>query len=104
MKIPRTAAILLTAAATMACGFPGLALLCLGNLVLLTTQNAGIPSVVAISDLSISAMYLAIGLTLFLVPVAIGLTTFYLADTPDSVAVETRQEPPKENEEDKKGD
>ncbi|MDX9991591.1 MAG: hypothetical protein RBS68_06020 [Anaerolineales bacterium] len=83
-KIPRTAAILVAAAATMACGFPGLAFMCLGNLTILTTQDGGIPSPVAISDLAMSAIYLAFGLFLFLVAVAIGLISFYLVESPES--------------------
>jgi hypothetical protein len=88
VKIKRTAAILSTAAATLACGFPGLALMCLGNLTILTTQEAGIPSPVAISDLVMSAIYLAIGLTLFLVPVAVGLASFYLAGVQEQTNTE----------------
>lgn len=83
MKIKRTAAILTTVAVTMSCGFPGLALMCLGNLTILTTQQAGIPSTVAISDLVMSATYLVIGLALFLVPVITGAVTLSLSDSPD---------------------
>jgi hypothetical protein len=91
VKIKQTAAILSTAAATIACGFPGLALMCLGNLTILTTQEAGIPSHLAISDLVMSAIYLAAGLTLFLVPVAVGLVSFYLAGVQEITSTESNR-------------
>jgi hypothetical protein len=83
MKIRRTAAILITVAVTMSCGFPGLAMMCLGNLTILTTQEAGIPSTIAISDLVMSAIYLLTGLMLFLIPVVVGAVTLSLSDSPD---------------------
>lgn len=80
MEIKRTAAILLTAATAATCGFPGLVLMCMGNLKILSSQAPGSLSSVAISDLIISAIYLAIGLALFVIPVATGLISLTLAN------------------------
>ena len=75
----RTAAILLTAATAFSCGFPGVAMMCLGNLSLLDTQFPGQPAPEALISLFLSGVYLAIGLTLFAIPVIVGLVSFSLA-------------------------
>ena len=75
----RNAAILLTAATTFSCGFPGVAMMCIGNLSLINTQYPGQPTTDALSALFQTAAYLAIGLALFVVPVITGIISFSLA-------------------------
>jgi hypothetical protein len=52
----------------------------MGNLKILSSQTPGSLSSVAMSDLIISAIYLAIGLALFVIPVATGLISLTLAN------------------------
>jgi len=75
----RNAAILLTVATAFSCGFPGVAMMCLGNLSLINTQYPGQPTTYALSALFQTAAYLVIGLALFVVPVITGIIYFSLA-------------------------
>lgn len=75
----RNAAILLTVATAFLCGFPGVAMMCLGNLSLINTQYPGQPTPDVHSALFQTAVYLAIGLALFVIPVITGIISFSLA-------------------------
>lgn len=81
--INRNAAILLTAATAFSCGFPGVAMMCLGNLSIINTQYPGQPPVDALKNLLLSGIFLWIGLTLFVIPVAVGVISFSLANKGD---------------------
>lgn len=75
----RNAAFLMTVATAFSCGFPGIAMMCLGNLSLINTRYPGQPTTDALSVLFQTAVYLAIGLALFVVPVITGIISFGLA-------------------------
>ena len=74
----QNAAMLLTVATAFSCGFPGVAMMCLGNLSLINTQYPGQPTPDALSALFQTAVYLAIGLALFVIPVITGIISFSL--------------------------
>lgn len=86
--INRNAAILLTAATAFSCGFPGIAMMCLGNLSLINTQYPGQPPVEALTNLFLSGVFLAIGLALFVIPVSVGVISFSLARKSESQEVQ----------------
>jgi len=82
--IKRNAAILLTAATAFSCGFPGVAMMCLGNLSIINTQYPGQPPVDALTNLFLSGIFLWIGLVLFIIPVAVGIISFSFANKGDN--------------------
>lgn len=86
--INRNAAILLTAATAFSCGFPGVAMMCLGNLSIINTQYPGQPPVDALTNLALSGVFLAIGLLLFVIPVVVGIISFSLAQKAQSKEAE----------------
>jgi hypothetical protein len=75
-KMDRNTAILITAATSFGCGLPGLAFMCLGNLVLFSSLDANLPITAIGERITGTAIYLFIGLLLFAIPVFTGAFVF----------------------------